>query len=59
METTKEAGLNEKIISFVSEHPVLYDKGSRSYKNNSARNKLWAELANSLEMDGKLFSVFI
>lgn len=45
--------LNERIILFVKENKVLYDKSMRAYKNNITRNKLWAQLGWELNMDGK------
>lgn len=33
--------VNDVIIHYVREHPMLYDKSLRSYRNNNARNKLW------------------
>ncbi|XP_053685935.1 uncharacterized protein LOC128735478 [Sabethes cyaneus] len=45
--------INDVIINFVREHPILYDKSLRSYKNNNARNKLWQTLAGDLKMEVK------
>ncbi|XP_029723787.2 uncharacterized protein LOC109622665 [Aedes albopictus] len=47
------SNVNEKIIAFVKEHKVLYDKSMRAYKNNNNRNKLWAQLASEIDMDVK------
>ncbi|XP_062549900.1 transcription factor Adf-1-like isoform X2 [Armigeres subalbatus] len=44
---------NERIVAFVKEHKVLYDKSMRAYKNNNIRNKLWDQLASTLNMDVK------
>ena len=48
------SSINERIIAFVKEHKVLFDKTMRAYKNNNTRNKLWAELGSELNMDGKI-----
>ncbi|XP_062709729.1 uncharacterized protein LOC109428118 [Aedes albopictus] len=47
------SSINERIIAFVKEHKVLFDKTMRAYKNNNTRNKLWAELGSELNMDVK------
>lgn len=47
------SNVHERIIAFVKEHKVLYDKTLRAYKNNNNRNKLWVQLASELGMDAK------
>lgn len=43
----------EKIIEFVKLHEEIYNKRSVGYHNKLKKSKLWAELAQQLNMDGK------
>lgn len=58
LQEEETSNVNEKIIAFVKEHKVLYDKSMRAYKNNNNRNKLWAQLASEIDMDGKPIRLF-
>lgn len=58
LQEEETSNVNERIIAFVKEHKVLYDKTLRAYKNNNNRNKLWVQLASELGMDGKIIGLF-
>lgn len=42
---------DDEIINFVRNNKILFDKKSRSYRNNIFKNRLWDELAKSLNME--------
>lgn len=39
----------ETIINFVKEHAELYDPKNKKFKNKGHKDKLWSDLAHSLE----------
>nr|XP_029724190.1 transcription factor Adf-1-like isoform X2 [Aedes albopictus]XP_029724255.1 transcription factor Adf-1 [Aedes albopictus] len=43
--------IDEKIIDFVKGQSILFDKASRSYKNNAHKDRLWQRLASELGME--------
>lgn len=45
--------IDEKIIDFVKGQSILFDKASRSYKNNAHKDRLWQRLASELGMEGR------
>lgn len=47
--------MESQIIEFVRDHPVLYDKKFRGYKNNVLKEKLWQELAVICNIAGEYF----
>lgn len=51
LEFTKEE--EEQIIDFVKQNPLLYDLRNPNYKNRTSRDKLWNDIATSLNKSGK------
>lgn len=51
LEFTKEE--EEQIIDFVKQNPLLYDPRNPNYKNRTSRDKLWNDIATSLNKSGK------
>ena len=47
--------LKMQLIELVREHPVLYDTAHPDHLNSSITDVLWEEIADNLEVDGKLF----
>lgn len=42
----------EKIISFVKQHPELYNPKHSEYKNKIRRDQLWNDLAKTMDKIG-------
>ena len=40
------------IIEWLKDHDIIYSKGSRMYKDTDKKNKLWNELASSMNVCG-------
>ena len=41
----------ERLIIFVSQHPVLFDKRHKNYKDNDFKDNVWRRIAAEMEYD--------
>ena len=43
----------EDLANWLQDNPMLYNKGSRDYKDTEKKKKLWEDKAKELDMTGK------
>lgn len=43
----------EKVIEFVKCNDMLFDVRNKKFRDSEAKNRLWLELANEMNKDGK------
>lgn len=44
----------EKLITEVKSHSIIYDNSHRFYKDNYKKEKAWKDIAEAMGVDGKL-----
>lgn len=49
---------DEKLVEIVSKYPCLYDLSSPMYKDQTAKESAWKEIAELVERTGKKNSIF-
>lgn len=49
----KKMDFESNLITKVKEYECLWSKSDRNYKNVIAKEKIWAEIARELNVDGK------
>lgn len=42
----------ERMISFVKQHPEIYDPKNADYKNKAHKDMIWSDFAKTLNNDG-------
>ena len=58
--TLEKNDLDEQLlVELVKANPNLYDKKNRHFRNSSMRQKSWIEIADSMEISGKLLMTFL
>ena len=55
--TLKTFNMAERLIVFVSQNPVLFDKSQKHYKDNDLKDNVWRVIANDLQYNDGVYQV--
>ena len=55
--TVKTFNMADRLIVFVSQNPVLFDKSHKNYRDNDLKDNVWRVIANDLQYDDGVYQV--